>query len=399
VHILHVVPTYLPAVRYGGPIVAVHGLCRALAARGHKVDVFTTSIDGPGNSAVPHDVPVMLDGVTVRYFASPVLRRLSWAPGLARAVDREMDHPEGEGVAPQIVHLHSVFLWPTWAAARLARKARVPYVLSPRGMLVRRLIAQRHALVKSAWIRLVERENLEKATLIHATSAAEAEELGQFGFDLPPVVTIPNGVAAIETARIATPAADIRALAQAQPLILFLGRLSRVKGLDLLLAGFARTHAGTLAIVGNDYDNLVPALMRQARELNIAERVRFIPRAVTGAEKELVFASARGFVLPSHSESFGNAALEAMQRGLPVIVTAETGMSDIVRDSGGGIVVAGTPEDIGQAIEDLVRDPARALAMGDAGRRHVTARYGWDKVAAEMEAMYESLHAEGPGRA
>jgi hypothetical protein len=70
--LLHVVPTYLPATRYGGPIFAVHGLCRALAARGHAVEVFTTSIDGPRDSAVPHGVPVTLDGVTsARRWSTP----------------------------------------------------------------------------------------------------------------------------------------------------------------------------------------------------------------------------------------------------------------------------------------------------------------------------------------
>src|SRR5437660_10694449 len=112
--LLHVVPTYLPAVRYGGPIFAVHALCRALAARGHAVEVFTTSIDGPRNAPVPHDKPVMLDGVKIRYFKSPAMRRLSWAPAVACALRREI---AGVGVA----HLHSVFLWSTWAATSLAR--------------------------------------------------------------------------------------------------------------------------------------------------------------------------------------------------------------------------------------------------------------------------------------
>src|SRR5580692_8485667 len=132
--LLHVVPTYLPATRYGGPIVAVHGLCRALAARGHTVEVFTTSIDGPLDSAVPYDAPVMLDGVKVRYFASRLLRRLSWAPSLMQSL-----HDEIAGA--DVVHLHSAFLWPTWRAARLSRKSRIPYVVSPRGMLVKTLIA------------------------------------------------------------------------------------------------------------------------------------------------------------------------------------------------------------------------------------------------------------------
>lgn len=56
--LLHVVPTYLPATRYGGPIYSVHGLCKALTAHGHEVYVFTTKVDGPGDSAVPLGQPV-----------------------------------------------------------------------------------------------------------------------------------------------------------------------------------------------------------------------------------------------------------------------------------------------------------------------------------------------------
>ena len=76
-NILYVVPTYLPATRYGGPIFAVHGLARALVERGHRVDVFTTNVDGDGESDVPLRERVDLDGVGVHYFSSP-LRRLYW---------------------------------------------------------------------------------------------------------------------------------------------------------------------------------------------------------------------------------------------------------------------------------------------------------------------------------
>src|SRR5512137_1024098 len=128
--LLHVVPTYLPAVRYGGPIHSVHGLCAALAARGHDVQVFTTNVDGPGNSAVPLGRPVDVDGVKVWYFPSRRLRRLYWSPAMGRMLKQEVGSFD-------LVHLHSVFLWPTWAAARAARGSSVPYVLSPRGMLVK----------------------------------------------------------------------------------------------------------------------------------------------------------------------------------------------------------------------------------------------------------------------
>src|SRR5215468_8130122 len=160
--LLHVVPSYLPAVRYGGPIFAVHGLCRALAARGHQVEVFTTNVDGPNNSPVPLETGVELDGVQIRYFPSQKLRRLYWSPPLARGLHARLTNCT-------LMHLHSVFLWPTWAAARIARTARIPYVISPRGMLVKELIKRKNRLIKAAWIELVEKTNLKGASAIHAT--------------------------------------------------------------------------------------------------------------------------------------------------------------------------------------------------------------------------------------
>jgi glycosyltransferase involved in cell wall biosynthesis len=385
--ILHVVPTYLPATRYGGPIVAVHSLCRALAARGHAVEVFTTSIDGPDDTAVPHDRPVMLDGVAVRYFASRRLRRLAYAPALMQSL-------RGEIAGADVVHLHSAFLWPTWRAARLSHKRRIPYVVSPRGMVVKKLIASRHRLIKSAWIALIERANLEQASAIHATSAIEAEEIKKFGWRLPPIAVVPNGVDAIdEAARQDAPSADIAALAGQQPLVLFFGRLARVKGLDRLLRAFAGTRRGTLAIVGNDYEGLVPELSELVRDLKIGDRVRIVPRAISEADKQSMYAAARVFVLPSYSESFGNVVLEAMQNGLPVIVTPEVGAADVVKESGGGLVADGDAPSLGAAIDRLTEDAARSAAMGQAGRVHVHERYGWPSVAARMEALYDELQA------
>jgi glycosyltransferase involved in cell wall biosynthesis len=161
--ILHVVPTYYPAVRYGGPIYSVHALCRALVAAGHQVHVITTSVDGAGDSNVPHGRSVCVDGVQVYYFRSRLLRRIYWSTDLAQALKSMM-------VDFDVAHLHSVFLFPTWAAARSAMRARVPYVLSPRGMLDRELIAQRSTAIKRAWIGLIERGNLaRRPSLFHPT--------------------------------------------------------------------------------------------------------------------------------------------------------------------------------------------------------------------------------------
>src|SRR5262245_6166668 len=285
---LHVIPSYLPAVRYGGPIFAIHGLCKALAVRGHGVQVFTTNIDGPGNSPVPIGVPVNLEGVEVRYFPCPLLRRLYWAPALGRALESEIGGFD-------VVHLHSVFLWPTSAAARSARSAGVPYVLSPRGMLVRDLIGRRSWLANSAWMQIIERSKVEKAAAIHLTSQSEAAEIQRFGWHLPRRAVIPNGVDE------PSPCGDkvgieVEGIAAEQPLVLFLGRLSWKKGLDRLLRAFASTKAGKLAIVGTDDERLAPRLMKLAESLQIADRLCILPRTVIGSEKERLFAVARVFV-------------------------------------------------------------------------------------------------------
>jgi glycosyltransferase involved in cell wall biosynthesis len=137
---------------------------------------------------------------------------------------------------------------------------------------------------------------------------------------------------------------------------------------------------------------LAPGLLQLARDLNISDRVRVIARTVVGADKEAAFAAATVFVLPSDSESFGNSVLEAMQRGVPVVVTRDVGAAEIVREANAGIVVDGDADELACAIERL-ENPEFARDMGEAGRRHVADHYSWDSIAARMEVLYESVRA------
>jgi glycosyltransferase involved in cell wall biosynthesis len=326
---------------------------------------------------------VDLDDVQIRYFPCPLLRRLYWSPALGRALHREIDKFD-------IVHLHSVFLWPTWAAARAARHAGIPYVLSPRGMLVKDLIARRSRVAKSAWIRLIERSNVEQAAALHLTSHLEGKELECFGWRLPRLGVIPNAIdePLSPNGKIAS---DVETMTSDQPLVLFLGRLTWKKGLDRLVHAFARTQSGILAIVGTDDENFAPQLEKLVAELRIADRVRILPRTVTGTDKERLFAAARLFVLPSYSENFGNTVLEAMRRGVPVVVTPEVGAAEIVRKAGSGLVVAGDAEPLGSAIRSLTGDFGLSQSMGEAGRRYAAAHFTWGHIAAQMEQLYNSF--------
>lgn len=383
VKLLHVVASYLPAVRYGGTIVSVHRLAAALAARGHEVHVYTTSVDGDRDSDVPHGEPVVIDGVRVWYFRSPSVRRLYRSPGL-RA------HLAATVADFDAVHTHAVFLWPLWVAARAAARAGVPYVLSPRGMLERDLISRKNPLLKALWIALIERRNLERAAAIHVTSAREAEELASLNFNLPPVITIPNGVEEVAVTG-GDPVSDQLAVTIARgPYVLFLGRISWKKGLDRLLRAMPYMPDGLRVLVaGPDDEGLRASLEAQALARGLADRLVFCG-PVAGAAKQALLANAQLLVLPSYSENFGNVVLEAMAAGCPVIVTPEVGAAPIVEAAGAGWVVSAEPSTLGSRISALAGDPVLRAAMG--ARARVAAReYTWDSVAGRMERVYEGL--------
>jgi len=375
--VLHVVPTYLPAVRYGGTIHSVHGLCRALVRAGHDVSVLTTSVDGDEDSPVPLGTPVALDGVRVHYCRSPALRRLYWSPPMARALP-------GAVAAADVVHLHSVFLWPTLAAARAARRANVPYLLSPRGMLVRRLIERRSALVKRAWIGLFERRNVESAAAVHLTSELERDELLALGFAPREALVVPNGVDA------GTPSP---AGADDGPVV-YLGRINWKKGLDRLIETMRKLPQFRLVIAGNDEENLTPRLLAIAQGAGVADRVQFAGY-VEGTAKSELLRTAAVLALPSVSENFGNAVLEAMAHGCPVVVTKDVGLAAAVQRAGAGVVAENDPASLARAIESLTGDPARRAAAGAAGFALVKERYGWDRIAAEMGQHYERVRRAG----
>ncbi|HEY3569715.1 MAG TPA: glycosyltransferase [Thermoanaerobaculia bacterium] len=378
--ILHVVPTYLPAWRHGGPILAVHGLCKALAARGHEVTVLTTDVHGNGSLDVPLGRPVGIDGVEVRYFPVRSLRRLYWAPELAEAARTEVGRSDA-------VHLHSVFLWPTSAVARAAERADVPYVLSPRGMLVPDLIRERGRWRKLAWMALAERRTIERAAVLHATSALEAEEAARLGFPLPPVAVVPNGIDPEPwDGDLSALSKPVREIVEGPPFLLFLGRLSWKKGLDRLIPALSSVPNAVLAVAGNDEEALRPDLERLAGD---SGRVRF-PGPVHGADKAALLHRAAALVLPSRSENFGNVILESWAAGRPVAVTPEVGLAGTVRETGAGIVLEG---DLGKALKDLLANPTRLDEMGRRGEKAVRERFGWPAVAREMEEIYARIHA------
>ncbi|MDT3378349.1 glycosyltransferase [Labrys neptuniae] len=372
---LHVVPTYLPALRYGGPIHAVHGLCRALAGQGCDVQVYTTNVDGNGVLPVPTDRPVQLDGVDVHYFPAGLGRRLYRSPAMGRALAKHV-------CSFDIVHLHSVFLWPTTAAARHAGRNGVPYLLAPRGMLVGPLIQRKSRLLKSAWIQAFDRANLAGAAAVHVTSRSERLEIEKLGLPAQAFALVPNGI------DMPPAGADLMQPDYVRPYVLFLGRISWKKGIERLIDAMRLVPDADLVIAGNDDESETARLKARATALGLDARIRFVG-PVHGEKKWSLLRSCAAFALASHSENFGNAVLEAMACARPVVVTPEVGLADVVTGAGCGLVVEGTPEALGAALSSLLADPDLAARLGQAGEKTAREQFSWPGIATAMLDVYQ----------
>ena len=378
--ILHVVPTYYPAVRYGGPVRSVHALCASLVRRGNRVSVYTTNIDGGGESDVPLGMPVKMDGVSVHYFPVPAFRRLYWSPALARQLRLAITEFD-------LVHLHSVFLWPTYAAARLAYRGGVPYLMSPRGMLVGDVIRNKSRLLKSAWIKLIERRSLARAARLHVTAEIEGDEAAALGLELPEIICVPNGVSwpSRHVSLAAGPFGGIP-----KPYALFLSRINHKKGLDRLIRAWKWVPKLMLIIAGNDEEDYLPELRALALREGVLDRLRFIG-PVSDEHKWALYENAEMFVLPSYSENFGNVVAEAMAMACPVVVTPDVGLAKLVAKTGAGVVTPGDPRILAQAITDLHQDEIRRRRLGVLGRQAAIEHLSWEGVAAQMEGAYRRI--------
>lgn len=383
--ILQIMPTYYPAARYGGPIRSVHALATSLVKRGHEVHVLTSSMDGQNNLSVVEGKPTDVDGVSVRYFRVPILRRLCWCPGLLTAL-------HAEAASFDVMHLHSVFLWPTYAAARVAHSVGLPFLVAPRGMLGKVVVQRKSRLVKSAWINLVEQRTLQDAAGLHVTSGLEAEEIRTLGLRLPQVFCVPNGLSwpKLHLPLHAGPYAALR-----KPYVLFLSRIDAKKGLDRLISAWQWVPDLRLMIAGNDEDGYERQLRKMATELGVAERIEFLG-PVTDQHKWALYQNAMMFVLPSYSENFGNVVAEAMAMGCPVVVTPEVGLAGFVAETGCGLVSDGQPQTFAAAIIALSRDPARRLAMGNRGSQAAGQTLSKESVGQQMEQVYRRIIAKNP---
>jgi glycosyltransferase involved in cell wall biosynthesis len=386
--VLHLIPSVSPL--RGGPSQAVVAMVKAERALGCDARIVTTNDHGPG--LLP-ELPLSdwgeWQGVPLRAFrrwSPPVrpLREFQVAPAMAPWLWQELPRWD-------LLHVHALFSWSTSTGMALARRRRVPYLLRTIGQLNTWSLRQSPRR-KRLLLRLVDRSNLQGAAALHFTSAAEQEEAAALGLATPGFV-LPLGVD--------LPAAD--ALPAQRPpggtRFVFLSRLHPKKQLPLLFEALAAVQRRrpaadwSLAVAGDGDPAYLQQLQQRASELGLDQRIHWLG-FVAGAAKLQLLATADWFVLPSASENFGIAALEALAAGTPVLLSPEVALAAAVAEADAGRLCPGRLEPLTEALLACLTPPDPQQRA--AARRLAQERFGWEPIARSLLDRYRTYAPPDP---
>jgi glycosyltransferase involved in cell wall biosynthesis len=386
--ILHVIANLAP--RYGGPCKACWEMARAVAQLGNQVSIYTTNQDGPGILPVPIDGPVWREGVEVRYFPIQPPRFWGTSSALARALRQEIP-----GV--DLVHVHNLYLFHDLVSGHYCRIFEVPYLIQPHGSLDP-FIYRRHSWRKRVMEWGFQNRSIRKASAILFTTAKERELAAPLTFDTPGVV-VPLGMDLDEFAVLPEPGSFRRRYPEIgdKPIILFFGRVNFKKGLDILAKAFGivarRRQDVHLVIAGPDNEGWGARVRTWLGEEGVLSRTTFTGMLL-GPDKLAVLRDANLFVLPSYSENFGIAVIEAMAAGLPVIISDQVNIWQEVHSGGAGRVIPCEAPALAEQILNLLADSDAAAGMGQNGRALVKERFQWPRIGRSLAEIYARIIAE-----
>ena len=381
--VLKVMPFFHPDSHMGGPVRQAHEVCSRLVERGNVVRVISSDLGVP--EEVSRNRWIHWSGMEVWYSRTRSWNRVPpyWLPG-ARA-------PLAEVIGDSDVVCANVGLTLLNAAAfAISRKNRVPFVYNAEGALCPDRLAIRR-WSKRGFLRLFERRILGGAAALQAVTAREAGDLVAQGACPDRVHVIPNGVAPGRDG-------DGRAfrertgLSQDALVVLFLGRLHPIKGIDLLLRaalGVMHRHPEVELVVAGPDQGCAESVRRQASSAGMDRRVH-ITGAVDFTATADALAAADVFALTSFTEGLPNAVLEAAAAGLPLLVTDRCNLPE-VGEFDAGIMAPPDVEALERGLERLIEDPGLRQRCGANARTMVAERFSMEAVVTRLEDLYRQV--------
>lgn len=375
---LHVSPFYEPAAEGGGIAASVTTLAESQARQHASVTVFVP--DPMVKRRHDHEA----NGVWVSRF--PSLPRIAGtlSVSMIRGCLSEVRHYD-------ILHAHGLWNFPAVAGAFAAKRLGTPYVISPCGMLSAPALRQKRLKKALHWW-LLQRALVNSATILHYTTVLERS--GAAGWvDSKESIVIPLGIdlERIECGAREGAFRDRLALTPNTALLAFLGRINPIKGLGVLIQSLGLVLESmpdtVLAIAGPDENGHKHELQSLARQLGISNRIKWVG-TLCGNDKFAFLRDADLFVLPSFSDSFGLAALEAMAIGCPVLVSDHVGLAPEILAANAGYVSPTDVELLAKRILMALSESETRQAYSASARELIRKHYNADAIAQQMLDAY-----------
>jgi len=385
-NILQIVPHYIPAYRYGGPLKVAHSLGKVLAKNGHGITVCTTNLASEDSILdVPTGIPVIVDEVKVFYEPTIISRYWGFSPALVRRIDVEIKDAD-------LVLIHAHYQFANWIGAFLARRYHKPYVIFAHSSLREKAVNHKNKVLKRLYLKMMERSNFREALFIVFNAPEEKDdslykEKGQ---------VIHNGIDISDFADMPQKGyfRELYPELQNKFILLFLGRLDiKHKGLDLLIPAFAKLHRQYsdthLVLAGSDEEGGKDDVLGMARQHGVSDSI-LLPGLISGKIKLAALQDADGFVMSSRFEGLSISLLEALYMGIPMLVTDTVGLCEEIRDTGSGLVVEASSSGIYDGLIKLM-DTDKRMSMKEKGTRLILEKYTWDTIAQNLLEKIKEL--------
>lgn len=335
--VLHVNASYKPAWIYGGPTVSVSILCEALAVAGVEAHVFTTTANGKTELDVAANQQIVVGGVSVTYFKRLSKDHTHFSPSLLLKLWKTAKQYDA-------IHIHGWWNTVSVLGCAIALTQKVPVIISPRGMLSDYSFGTKNTGKKGLIHRFIGKRLLEK-TVIHVTSDAEQREIAHL-VRPKALAVIPNIIKLPQTIPAKSEDNEVFKL-------IFLSRIDPKKGLELLLEALAKLKLPWhLTIAGSGESAYIDALISMAVNLNILEKITWAGFA--GDEKFDLLSRHDLFVLPSQNENFGNAVIESLSVGTPVLISKGVGLAGYVTKNEIGWASDASPQVLVETLADII---------------------------------------------
>ncbi|MCR8560170.1 glycosyltransferase [Mucilaginibacter sp. BJC16-A38] len=343
--ILQICAAYKPAFVYGGPTRSVSALSEQLVKAGIGVEVFTTTANGSSELPVKNGKKVKVDGVPVTYFKRVTGDHTHFSPALLKQLWVDAQKFD-------VIHIHAWWNLVSVLSCFICLLKRVPVIVSPRGTLSPYSFRNKNSGIKALIHHLVSKPLL-KSCFLHVTSQRENDAV-KILIHPRIMVTLPNF---IELPAPAMPTFKERTSCFK---LLFLSRIEEKKGLELLIGALALLPVTCkLTIAGSGDEAYVKHLKAFAIDRNVAGKIEWI--GFQNRHKFEVLQNHDLFVLPSYDENFGNAVIESLSVGTPVLISEEVGLAAYVNSKRLGWICQTSESSVASVINLIINERVKEV--------------------------------------